>query len=447
MSGVLGIEVNKNCWSEMTDAIGIIQPRGDEWGGFAVIQGDEIIREADRGKITPFLEKEGLKLKDPKKIIAQVSQYNPQPARIEETKMGPIALAFDGKIANREELQRKSPYLVGSDVSIFARIIASADNPLEGLKKVYQNIKGPFSLVLLTMEGVFAARDILGVRPMIAGRFLEDERMGCAVASESASLEHIGMELIRDIRPGEIVSVGVNGFKTLEQIPSPGLKICSFEYGYWARPSSIMEDIWVGESRNVAGRKLAPFCPEADIISGFPMSGNSAAEGLHQASGILYQSVFDFNLSAGGRSFLPFKSEERAKRARNKLLIMPWAVKGKKIAMVDDSVVEGNQTLARIFIIKKAGAEEVHLMIETPLIKHPCPFDITRRGELIAATHSVDEIRKILGVKTLAFNGVEDFAEAIVSIQNAKRREESPIRIENLCLGCFTGECPQYPSF
>ncbi len=447
MSGVLGMDVNKNCWEEMTDAIGIIQSRGDEWGGFATIQGKEIIREADRGQITPFLKEEGLKLKHPQKIISHVSQHNPQPARIEETKMGPIAVAFDGKITNRNELQEKSSYLVGSDVSIFTRIIASADNPLEGLKRVYQTIKGPFSLVLLTMEGVFAARDVLGIRPLIAGRFFGEEKMGCAVASESASLEHVGMELIRDIRPGEIVSVGVSGFKTLEQIFSPGLKICSFEYGYWARPSSVIEDIWVGESRNVAGRKLASYCPEVDIVSSFPMSGNSMAEGLHQALGIPYQSIFDFNIAAGGRSFLPFKSEKRAKRARNKLLIMPWAVKNKKVLIGDDSVVEGNQSTARVHIIKKAGAEEVHLAIETPQIKYPCPFDITRRGELMAATHSIDEMRKVLGVKSLTFNSVEDFVDAIISVQSSKRKEENPIKPENLCLGCFTGEYPKYPSY
>jgi len=446
MSGVLGIDVNKNCWEETTDAIGIIQPRGDEWGGFATVQGDEIVREADKGKITSLLEREGLKLKNPQKIIAHVNQSpkNPQPARIEETKMGPIALAFDGKIVNKNELRQKSPYLVGSETSIIARLVAAGESPLEGLKNVYQNIKGPFSLVLLTMEGIFAARDIIGIRPLIAGRFFGDDKIGCAIASESACLEHIGMELIRDIKPGEIVAIGSGGFKTLEQLPSPGLVICGFEYAYWARPSTKIEDVWVGEAGENAGRKLAPNCPEADIVSSFPMSGNSAAEGLHHALGIPYQSIFDFNIEAGGRSFLPFSSARRAKRARNKLLIMPWAVKGKRVIIVDDSIVEGNQTLARIFIVKKAGAEETHLRIKTPPMKYPCPFDVTPRGELLAANHTIDEMRKILGVKTLAFNTVDDFADAIVAAQSEKRKAENPIKFRNICLGCFTGDFPRY---
>ncbi len=446
MSGVFGIDVDRNCWEEVMAAMGIIQPRGDEWGGFATIQGEEIIREAEKGKITSLLEREGLKLKDPQRIIAHVNQSpkNPQPAKIEETDMGPIALAFDGKITNKDELRKKSAYLVGSEAGIMARLVAAGRNPIEGLENVYQNVKGPFCLVLLTREGIFAARDVLGIRPMIAGRFFGNEKIGCAVASESVCLEHIGMELIRDIKPGEIVAIEPGGFKTIKQITSPGLMICGFEYAYWARPSTIIEDIWVGEARRNAGKKLAPSCPDADIVSSFPMSGNSTAEGLHQALKIAYQSIFDFNIEAGGRSFLPFSSVKRAKRAKNKLLIMPWAVKGKRIILVDDSIVEGNQTLARIFMVKKTGAEEVHLRIETPPMKYPCPFDVTPRGELLAANHTLEEMRKVLGVKTLGFNTVEDIADAIISAQSEKRKKENPIKIENVCLGCFTGEFPKY---
>ena len=447
MSGIIGIHVNENCWDMIIDAAGTIQHRGDEWGGFAVVQGSEIIREAEKGKITPLLERSGLKLKDPQKIIVHVNQSpkNPQPARIEETEMGPICVAFDGKIINKDELKKKSPYLIGSEAGIIARLIAAGKDPVDGLKNVYQNVRGPYSLVLLTLDGMFASRDMLGIRPLILGRFFGDNKVGCAVASESICLEHIGMELIRDVRPGEIVSVNSSGFKVAERMPSPGLAICGFEYGYWSRPSTIIEDTWVGETRNNAGKKLFFDCPEADIISSFPKSGNCAAEGLHQATGIKYQSIFDYNDEAGGRSFLPFSSKKRARRARNKLLIMPWAVKGKRVIVVDDSIVEGNQTLARIFIIKKWGATEVHLRIETPPIKYACPFDITPRGALLAVDHTTEEMRRILGVKTLEFNTVDNFADAIISAQSEKRKTEDPIKIENICLGCFTGEFPKYP--
>jgi len=447
MSGVFGIDVNKDCWEDITAAMGIGQPRGDEWGGFATIYGNDIRREADRGKITPLLERESLRLKDLQKIILHVIQSprNPQPAKIDETPMGPIAVAFDGKIINREELMQKSSYLIGSEVGIMARIIGSGKDPIDGLKKVYENVKGPFCLLLLTMDGVFVARDTFGIRPLVLARFLEGDKIGCAVASESVCLEHIGMQLIRDVRPGEIISIEAGGFKVMEEmVPATNLVICGFEYGYWARPSSIIENVWVGEARRSAGRKLAAGAPDADIISSFPMSGNAAAEGLHQALGINYQSIFDFNLEAGGRSFLPYLSTDRAKRARNKLLIMPWAVKGKRIIIVDDSVVEGNQTLSRISAIRKAGAEEIHLRSETPPIIHSCPFDITPRGELIAANHSVNEIRKILGLDTLEFNTVENFVDSIISTQSEKRREENPITTKNICMGCFTGELPNY---
>lgn len=448
MSGILGIDVNKSCWEEIADAVGVLQPRGDEWGGFAVIQGEKIKREADRGKITPLLEREEAKLIDPKTAIFHVNQNpnNPQPAWIEESAMGPIALAFDGKIINKKELRQKSPYLVGSEAGIVARLVAAGNDPLDGLNNVYQNVKGPFSLVLLTLNGIFAARDLLGVRPMILSRFFNGDKVGCAVASESAALEHIGMELIRDVRPGEIIAIEVNGFKTAKQFTEANLAICSFEYGYWARPSSIIEGIWAGEARTNAGKKLAYDIPKADIISSFPMSGNASAEGLHQGSGINYQSIFDYNAEPGGRSFLPFSSAVRARRAKNKLLIMPWAVKGKRLIIADDSVVEGNQTLARISAIKRAGAVEIHLRIETPPIKYPCPFDVTPRGSLLATNHTIEEMRKILRVDTLAFNTVENFVEAIISAQSEKRKVEDPLRPANICLGCFTGEFPKYPN-
>lgn len=447
MSGVLGIDVSKDCWKDVTAAMGIGQLRGDEWGGFATIYGNDIKREADRGKITPLLQRESLKLKDLQKIILHVNQSprNPQPAKIDDTPMGPIAVAFDGKIINMEELRQKSPYLIGSEVGIIARLIGAEKDPIDGLKKVYENVKGPFCLLLLTMDGIFVARDTLGIRPLVLARFLESDKIGCAVASESICLEHIGMQLARDVRPGEIISIEANGFKVVkEMVPATNLVICGFEYGYWARPSSIIETVWVGEARRNAGRKLAVDVPDADIVSSFPMSGNSAAEGMHQALGIQYQSIFDFNLEAGGRSFLPYLSVDRAKRARNKLLIMPWAVKGKRIIIVDDSVVEGNQTLARISTIRKAGAEEIHLRSETPPIIYPCPFDNTPRGELIATNHTVDETRKILGVDTFGYNTVENFADSIISIQSEKRKAENPIKMKNICLGCFTGEFPKY---
>ncbi len=125
---------------------------------------------------------------------------------------------------------------------------------------------------------------------------------------------------------------------------------------------------------------------------------------------------------------------------------MPWTVKGKRIILVDDSIVEGNQTLARIFIVKRAGAEEVHLRIETPPMKYPCPFDVTPRGELLAANHTIEEMRQKLGVKTLGFNKVEDYADIIPLAQSEKRKAEDPVKIENICLGCFTGEFPKYPN-
>jgi len=454
MSGVLGITMNKPCWEDLQRAAAIIQPRGDEWGGFACLLHEKMISAAQKGKITPLLSGQKEVIMQTSAAIAHLSQKDSQPVVLEaeDTNMGPIAVAFDGKITNRQEIRKKSPYLVGSDAEIVARLIAAGKDPSEGIRNVFGHVKGPFSLVLLTLEGPFAARDTLGIRPLVLGRSVGGNGLGCAVASESGALSHINMEIIRDVKPGEVVEIMPTGFRTIDQQDSPGLILCGFEHGYWARPSSVIEGTPVGLARYIAGTKLAPRCPEADIIAGFPISGDTAAQGLAFATKIPFRSVFDLNTEAGGRSFLPFDPEKRAQRARDKLLMMDWAVQwkyewlteGLVVVLVDDSIVEGNQTLSRIFLIRRAGAKEVHLMIETPQMKWSCPFDITRRGSLMAATHSQEEMRKMLGVRTLAFNTPEDYAEAVISAQSRERKEKNPLTINNLCLGCFSGEFPKY---
>jgi len=438
MSGVFGVCFDKDCLEELKRGSSVLQHRGDEWAGFSILKGNKIETVSGKGKITPLLKD---KTEETQTAITCLSQRDPQPVALEETRMGPLSLVFDGKIINREEVFEKFPYLSGTDAEILIRLIGQGKDILDGLKKVYQIIKGPFSLILLSREGIFTARDTFGIRPLILGRFFEDGVVGCAVASESISLEHIGMKMIRDVKPGEIVKIETTGFRSLDQIFSPGLIICSFEYAYWARPSSIIENIPVGLSRYNAGINLVSDCPSVDFIAGIPMSGNTAAEGFHFASKVPYRSIFDFNIEAGGRSFIPLSSLQRAKRARNKLLIMNWAVNDYRILIVDDSIVEGNQTLSRIFLIKKAGAKEVHLRIASPKMKYSCPFDSTSRGELMASTHSEEEMRKKLGLESLSFNSIEGFEEAIISSQNKRK---NPIKPENLCLGCFKGIFPEY---
>ncbi len=295
MSGVFGITQSQDCLEEIQRGAPLLQHRGDDWGGLTILKRGEIQAiPPRRGKLKRLLIEEGPRIRvsmgEVHTAIAHTSQRDPQPVTIEGTKMGSISVAFDGKVTNREELQEKSSYLVGTDTEIIARLIVSGKNPESGIKKVYQNVEGPFSLTLLTPDGLFAARDTRGIRPLAVGRFFGDEKIGCAVASESIAFEHVGMERIRDVRPGEIIEITPTGFRTLEQIDSPGLIICVFEYAYWARPSSVIEDIPVGLSRHNAGRALASSCPKADIIASFPMSGNTAAEGLAEASGIPYRS-------------------------------------------------------------------------------------------------------------------------------------------------------------
>ncbi|MFC1630036.1 amidophosphoribosyltransferase [Patescibacteria group bacterium] len=445
MSGVFGITQPEDCLEALKLGAPILQNRGDDCAGFS-LQREGTIQAIppQRSKMVTFLEAELPRVSPAETAIAHTSQRDPQPVTIELTRMGPISVAFDGKIVNRDELQEKSSYLVGEDAGIIARLIASAKDPLLGIRNVFRNVKGPFCLTLLTPEGLFAARDVLGIRPFILGRRVGDGEVGCAVASESAALSHIGMETIRDVRPGEIVHITPTGFTTVEQRESPGLIFCCFEHAYWARPASVIEGIPVGLSRHNAGRKLAPGSPIPDIVAGLPMSGNTAAEGLAQELGVPLRTIFEYNTEAGGRSFLPLSSEVRSTRARNKLLIMIWSVKGLIVIIVDDSIVEGRQTLARMHLVRMAGAKETHLAIETPPMRFSCPFDITTRGELMAATSTEEEMAKRLGVKTLRFNTTPSFVSALIASQTEERKAKDPIEKANICTGCFTGEFPEY---
>jgi amidophosphoribosyltransferase len=194
MSGILGLNLSGDVFLEdIASAAGIMQPRGDEWGGIAVRRNGTIDRFASQGKITPLFAREHEQLSGARQFIVHVNQSpkNPQPAWIEETDMGPIALAFDGKINNKQEIRKRSPYLIGSEAGIMARLVGAASTPLEGIESVFNTIQGPFCLVLLTKDGIYAARDTLGIRPLTwPGRWVRTP--GAALLQSPSALNTSG---------------------------------------------------------------------------------------------------------------------------------------------------------------------------------------------------------------------------------------------------------------
>lgn len=252
------------------------------------------------------------------------------------------------------------------------------------------------------------------------------------------------MEIIRDVKAGEIIQITEEGFRTLRQVPSNRLAVCSFELGYTARPSSVIEDIPVGQARFNMGVRLAQKDDiRTDIVSGIPLSGISAAEGYHSASKIPWQNVFEYNPYIG-RSYTPPSQQEREVKAKAKLFIIEWVVQNRSIGLIDDSWVRGTQTKARVRALKRAGAREIHQRLACPRIVAPCPFDVATRTreELPGATYTINEMRNMSGVTSLRFNTIDDFVRAIILAQSEERRIKDPLRPEDLCLGCFTGEYP-----
>ena len=445
MCGVFGIALQKDCFEELKWGTSHLQLRGEEFGGFSIFWHDTIRTEIGRGWIRHLFERkeaENSEVRTGKMAIGHVSLQDPQPVTIRDSKIGSFSLVFNGRIANRNELQQRSSHLVGSDAEVLARLIAEGNDCLDGLENICRVVQGAFSLVLLSPEGVFACRDPFGFKPLVLGKSM----VGCAVASESESLNQIGMDRIRDVRPGEIVQIDTEGFSTLKQMPSERFAICAYEYGFLARPSSIIEDVPVGKARYIMGIKLAQ-CDdiEADIVAAIPLSGISAAEGYHGASRIPFQNVFEYNPFVG-RGSTALSQQEGMNRVKAKLSPIPWAAMDKIIVLVDDSSILGRHRV-KIYSLISSRPKEVHFRLACPPVKAPCPFDLLHRtpGALPAATSTVEEMRKRLGVKSLRFNTVEDFVESIIEAQGDIRKARSPLKAEDFCLGCFTGEYPISP--
>jgi len=443
--GVFGICSKVSCFNECQRGIFNLQHRGQKWGGFALVSDTGMIVKRKEGLIRPLFKEEGqlnTKIKEAQKSIAQVSLLDPQPVEMKKSRAGPFALALNGRITNTEEILSSltdASLSIGSDAEILAKTVARGGDYLDGIRNIFQQAKGAFSIVLLTPERVYAARDSLGFKPLIIGKSSE----GCAVASESVALEKIGMKIIRDVRPGEIVLLEEDGFRTLDRIKIDNRRaLCPFEFSYFARVSSIIDGIPVVAARQNMGRALARNDDvQADQVSSIPFSGLSHGEGYHLQSGLPLVSVFEYNRYCD-RSWTPDTREATDEIADEKLVIIKNSVQGKRIKIIDDSIFEAAQIRDNVSKMKEKGALEIHVSISAPPIKRHCMFDFPNRinKRLIAVDHTIEEIRKKIGAETLRFNTLEDFIDSIISAQNKETQEL--LKPEDLCQYCFTGKSP-----
>lgn len=365
------------------------------------------------------------------------NRSNAQPLVVRHIK-GPMAIAHNGNLVNARDLREKYELNGGifhntNDTEVISYAITEQRLIQPSIEKAVEQamykFKGAYSLVIMSPKKLIAARDPQGFRPLCMG---ETETGAIVFASESCALDSIGARFIRDVEPGEIIIVDKNGAHSLKTHCGQKTSMCVFEYVYIARPDSVIEGSSVHQARLNAGKKLWQESPvEADVVVGVPDSGLDAALGFSMASGIPYGVGFIKNRYVG-RTFIQPSQSQRSNSVRIKLNVIKDVVKGKRVVLIDDSIVRGTTSARIVNLIREAGATEVHIRISSPPFTNPCYFgiDIDSKENLIACQMSIEEIAKEIGADSLGYlsiEGVKNIAE------NAKC---------NFCTGCFTGEYP-----
>jgi len=432
-----------------------LQHRGQESAGIAVSNGSQILVFKDMGLVSQVFDETSLgSLRG--HIAVGHARYSTTGASVWEnaqptfraTGHGSIALGHNGNLVNTAELAelvaklpqgdgRASNIAATNDTDLVTALLAGqtdtgdADGkPLpveEAAARVLPQVKGAYCLVFMDEHTLYAARDPQGIRPLVLGRL----DRGWVVASETAALDIVGAGFIREVEPGEMVAIDENGLRS-SHFAEARPKGCVFEYVYLARPDTDIAGRNVYLSRVEMGRRLAKEAPvDADLVIPTPESGTPAAVGYAEASGIPYGSGLVKN-SYVGRTFIQPSQTIRQLGIRLKLNPLKEVIRGKRLVVVDDSIVRGNTQRALVRMLREAGAAEVHVRISSPPIKWPCFFgiDFATRAELIANGLSVEEIGKSLGADSLAYISIDAMVEA------------TTIAKPDLCRACFDGEYP-----
>ena len=444
--GVFGIysEETADVASAAYYALFALQHRGQESCGIAVNDDGVINCYKDAGLVNDVFSREKLaSLGMGQMAVGHVrygttgggSRENAQPMVVNHIK-GSMALAHNGNLTNAAELRRElemsgSIFHSTSDTEVISYIITkeriAAPSIEAAVFSAMYRLKGAYSLIIMSPSKLIAARDPLGFRPLCIGK-----KGGKTIfASESCALSTLGAEYVRDVRPGEIVVIDKYGMRSIEGHCSDRKKaLCVFEYIYFARMDSVMDNVNVYHARIVAGKALAESYPvDADLVVGVPDSGLVAAKGYSEQSGIPYGMAFHKN-SYVGRTFIKPKQSQRESSVKIKLNVIEEVVKGKRIVMVDDSIVRGTTCANIIKMLKKAGAKEVHVRISSPPFLHPCYFgtDVPSNEQLIAHSHTTEQIREMIGADSLGYMEVEKLKDMVGDLA--------------FCDACFTGNYP-----
>jgi amidophosphoribosyltransferase len=422
-------------------ALFALQHRGQESAGIATTENGHIMTVRDLGLVSQVFDEEKLRALQGEMAIGHVrysttgssAWENAQPVWRSDKRQ--VALAHNGNLINAVELhaqlREQGVQLLGtSDSEIIAALLAShpAEKLEDAITDVLPRLKGAFSTVVMTADRVIAFRDPAGLRPMVLGQI--GDRY--CVASESCAFDIIGAKLLRDVQPGEMVSIGERGLQVRQVVEGEREAFCVFEYIYFARPDSRMNGDVLQAARGRMGEILAREAPaDGDLVIAVPDSGNAAARGFARASGLPQDDGFVKNRYVA-RTFIQPGQELRKHGLRLKFNPLPEIVGGKRLVVVDDSIVRGNTTRQIVQMLRDAGAREVHMRISAPPIKHPCHYgiDMSTREEMIAHERTPEEIAAELGCDSLAYLSLEGVYEAV-------RGDRS-----RHCDACFSGEYP-----
>ena len=422
-------------------ALYALQHRGQESAGIASCEGGHITTLRETGLVSQVFDEQKLRALDGDMAIGHVrysttggsSWENTQPVWRDDGRE--VALAHNGNLTNAVELynelrERGISFRGSSDSEIIAALLSIEEvRPIENaVASVMPRLEGAYSTVVMTKRAVVAFRDPHGVRPLSLGK-LGDRY---CVASESCAFDIIGAKLVREVEPGEAVSLTADGLESRQVVPTGRKAHCVFEHIYFSRPDSRLEGRVLQEVRGKMGEILAREAPvEADLVIAVPDSGNAAANGFARASGLPKDDGLIKNRYVA-RTFIQPGQELRKHGLRMKFNPLPEIVGGKRVVVVDDSIVRGNTTRQIIGMLRDAGAVQVHLRISAPPIRNPCHYgiDMSTREEMIAHDRTVEEIAAELGADSLAYLSLEGVYDAV----------GTPREVH--CDACFSGDYP-----
>lgn len=441
--GVFGIycKENKEVAQMCYYAMYALQHRGQESAGITVSNGGQLYSYKGMGLTADVFTEETLNQLQGNAAIAHVRYSSFKDNKIENAqpiesrfKLGQIAVAHNGNLTNSKVIRELledggATFTSTSDSEVVIKMIArkAAEGLEEAIRATVSAVKGAYAFVMLADKKLIGIRDPYGIRPLCIGT---NEAGDYFLASESCAIDAIGGHIVRDVEAGEMVIIDDNGIKSVKYAENRNIAPCSFEHIYFARPDSTIDGINVYQARVEAGKLLAKQCKvDADIVIGVPDSGVPAAIGYAEESGIPYAMGLIKNKYIA-RTFIKPVQSLREQAVMVKLNPLRIQLEGKRVVVVDDSLVRGTTSKILIEIIRRAGAKEVHFRSASPAVMHPCFYgvDIAHRKELIAARMSVEEIRQEINADTLDYLSLENMLKSLKS--------------NNFCVGCFNGVYP-----